>query len=50
MSDQDTMTGGNAAAHHEGEMLRLILSWIFVGAPTIWGMFKVAQEATKLFR
>lgn len=50
MSDQDMMTGGSAPAHSEGETLRLILSWIFVGAPAIWGMFKVAQEAVKLFR
>jgi hypothetical protein len=50
MSDKDTMPGDAAPAHSEGETVRLILSWLFVGAPTIWGMFKVAQEAAKLFR
>jgi hypothetical protein len=33
-----------------GRVPRLVLAWVFVGGPLLWGVFQTLQKAWVLFR
>lgn len=42
--ERDTGTSDTA------EVARLVIAWLWVGIPAVWGIYHVVVDATKLFR
>jgi len=32
------------------ELVKLLLSWVFVGIPAVWGIWHVTRDAIRLFQ
>jgi len=46
----DSGTPVEATRASSNQLPRLILAWLFVGVPLLWGVFQTLQKATALFR
>lgn len=46
----DSTATESAGASSGSEVLKLIVSWLWVGIPAAWGIWHVTRDAIRLFR
>ncbi len=52
MSDPYASAGGPAGneASDPANLLKLVVAWLFVGVPLVWGVWQVAVKSITLFK